>query len=124
MKSMNLPSEGFEVRQVLEAEREAKEAIATARLEAEQSLEQARVVARAVEQRAVEATQKIQQVARQFGEQRLRSLERETQHLLERARQEHPEATIDALARQLAWELVSLDPSDEPDAPPTGGRNS
>lgn len=123
MESIDTSGGGFAVGQVLEAERAAKELIATARLEAEQSLEQARALARALEQRAVESTQKIQQAARHFGEQRLACLERETQRRLEQAQQEHPEATIDALARRLAQELVGIGLLANPESSPLGERN-
>lgn len=96
----------FAVRQVLEAEREAHERIASARQAAEQLLDQARADARAIEQHAVEVTRTIQQRARHFGEQRLARLERETQRLLAQAQQEQPDAVIDALARRFARELI------------------
>lgn len=104
------------VRQVLDAEQQARERIAAARREAEQALEQARAEARAVEHRAVEATRQIQQSARRFGEQRLHRLESETERLLEQAHRDHPEAAIDAIARALARELIGAEP--EPDSRP------
>ncbi len=97
------------VRQVLDAEREARERIASARAEAERALEQARAEARAVEQRAVEAARQAQQSARAFGEQRLARLQAETGTLLEAARRDNPETAIDAIACQLARELIGAD---------------
>jgi hypothetical protein len=57
----------------------------------------------------VEATRQIQQSARHFGEQRLHWLENETERLLAQAHRDHPEAAIDAIAGELARELIGAD---------------
>ena len=102
------------VRQVLEAEREARDRIAAARKDAGQALEQGRAEVRAIERRAVEAAGRVQQSARAFGDRRLARLEADTERLLAQSGNEHPEDEIDELARALARELIGIDRS-EPD---------
>jgi len=110
------------VRQVLDAEREARQRIALAQSEAEQALEQARAEARDIERRAVEAARQVQQSARSFGKQRLARLEAETVKLLDAARRDNPVAAIDAIARELALELIGADRgTDSPPQPNPDG---